>query len=222
MRSGLSDAVDYYEPKSIFNDDYVVLDQTKVPQNTIESIESKLIKVNRKLKKQFGGDKKQLEEKIKEEITADSNGNVSVDQLKEFVVNLCAQDMIDKKLSKRDVEGFLSAFCYNAYGATNINSISEMVFTKDDQITEKLAERKWANPPPSDCNKDFQRDAIDEKDSHNPRIRQLLNQIEDKVFCDGKVKMYQIFRKFDRDCDGYVTYDDFEKCLEHIQVPASK
>ena len=51
MRSGLSDAVDYYEPKSIFNDDYVVLDQTKVPQNTIESIESKLIKVNRKLKK---------------------------------------------------------------------------------------------------------------------------------------------------------------------------
>ena len=34
--------------------------------------------------------------------------------------------------------------------------------------------------------------------------------------------MYSIFRKFDKDCDGYVTYDDFEKCLQQIQVPASK
>ena len=30
-RSGLTDAVDYHEPKSIFDDDYVVLDQKKVP-----------------------------------------------------------------------------------------------------------------------------------------------------------------------------------------------
>ena len=130
--------------------------------------------------------------------------------------------MIDKKISKRDVEGFLSAFSYNAYGATNISQISEMIFTRDDLISDKLAERKWANPPPSDCNKDFQREGIDEKNSHNPRIRTLLNQIEDKVFCDGKVKMYNVFRKFDKDCDGYVTYEDFEKCMKQIQVPASR
>lgn len=44
---------------------------------------------------------------------------------------------------------------------------------------------------------------------HNEKIRGLLNQIEDKVFCHGKVKMYQLFKKFDKDCDGYVSYGDF-------------
>lgn len=55
---------------------------------------------------------------------------------------------------------------------------------------------------------------------HNPRIRQLINQIEDKVF-DGKVKLFQVFRKFDKDGDGYVSYDDFQKCLKSIKVQAS-
>jgi len=31
MRSGLTDAVGYVEPKSIFDDDYIVLDSKKVP-----------------------------------------------------------------------------------------------------------------------------------------------------------------------------------------------
>jgi hypothetical protein len=30
MRSGMTDALDYKEPKSIFEDDYIVLDQKKV------------------------------------------------------------------------------------------------------------------------------------------------------------------------------------------------
>lgn len=36
IKSGLTDAVAYNEPKGIFDDDYVVLDSKKVPQNTIE------------------------------------------------------------------------------------------------------------------------------------------------------------------------------------------
>jgi hypothetical protein len=31
MRSGFTDAVDYQEPKNIFDDDYIVLDSKKVP-----------------------------------------------------------------------------------------------------------------------------------------------------------------------------------------------
>jgi len=31
MRSGVTDAVDYQPPRSIFDDDYVVLDQSRVP-----------------------------------------------------------------------------------------------------------------------------------------------------------------------------------------------
>jgi Ca2+-binding EF-hand superfamily protein len=56
---------------------------------------------------------------------------------------------------------------------------------------------------------------------HNPRIRSLLNQMEDKVFA-GKVKLYNVFKKFDKDGDGYVSYEDFENCLKSIKVEASK
>ena len=49
----MTDAQDFKAPKSIFDDDYIVLDQKKVPQNTIEQIELMMIKVNRRIKKQF-------------------------------------------------------------------------------------------------------------------------------------------------------------------------
>jgi len=52
-RSGMTDAIDYQAPKGIFEDEYVVLDQKKVPQNMIESIEKRTIKINRRLKKSF-------------------------------------------------------------------------------------------------------------------------------------------------------------------------
>jgi len=47
---------------------------------------------------------------------------------------------------------------------------------------------------------------------HNARTRKLLNEIEDKVF-NGKTKLYNIFKKFDKDNDGYVSYKDFSDCL---------
>jgi len=52
--------------------------------------------------------------------------------LKDFVLSKCEKDIIDRNLTKRDVEGFLSAFNYNNYGATNVNDISKMIFTRDD------------------------------------------------------------------------------------------
>jgi len=39
-----------------------------------------------------------------------------------------------------------------------------------------------------------------------------MRQIEDKLF-DGKHKMYHVFKKFDKDGDGYVSYKDFENHL---------
>jgi hypothetical protein len=78
VKSGLTDAVGWQEPKSIFDDEYVVLDLKKVPQNTIEQIEKKMIKVNRMLKKQFP-EKALLEKKVLEQMSADGNQNISVD-----------------------------------------------------------------------------------------------------------------------------------------------
>ena len=88
-------------------------------------------------------------------------------------------------------------------------------------IPDKLAEVKRANAPPSDLSKNIDISGIDAQQPHNPRIRQLLNQMEDKVF-DGKVKLYHVFKKFDKDGDGYVSYEDFENCLKSIKVEASK
>lgn len=48
-----------------------------------------------------------------------------------------------------------------------------------------------------------------------------MNQMSEKVF-DGKVKLFQVFRKFDKDFDGYISYEDFGKCLEAIKMDVSK
>lgn len=101
-----------------------------MPQNTIEGIEKKLVKINRKLRKQFTLE--QFENKVKQEVKADENKNVTVDQLKDFVLSMIENDMIHQRITKKDVEGFLSAFNYNTYGSTNIDSIAKMVFTRDD------------------------------------------------------------------------------------------
>ena len=63
--------------------------------------------------------------------------------------------------------------------------------------------------------------AIDAKEVHNPHIKKLVNTMADKVF-DGKVKLFQVFRKFDKDYDGYISYEDFGKCLESIRMDVSK
>jgi hypothetical protein len=51
----------YQEPATLFDDDFIVLDQKKVPQNVIENIEKRLIKFNRKLKIKFGQSKEAFE-----------------------------------------------------------------------------------------------------------------------------------------------------------------
>jgi len=39
-----------------------------------------------------------------------------------------------------------------------------------------------------------------------------MRDVEDRIF-DGKHKMYQVYRKFDKDGDGFVSYKDFEEHL---------
>lgn len=136
----------------------------------IENIEKRTININRKMKKQFKT-KKDFEERVKAEIEADKNGNVSVDQLRDFVLNLCQDDLIQHNIAKKDVEGFLSAFCYNAYGAMNVGAISDLVFTRDDEIHQILAHKKRGNPPPAEVNQDFDKIDVTESDKHNAKIK---------------------------------------------------
>lgn len=65
------------------------------------------------------------------------------------------------------------------------------------------------NPPPADVNADMDLYEVSDEAIHNIRVKNVLKQIEEKVFL-GPVKMYQLFRNFDKDGDGFVSYTDFE------------
>jgi Ca2+-binding EF-hand superfamily protein len=117
--------------------------------------------------------------------------------------------MIAKHLTKKDVEGFLSAFIYNTYGSTNADSIAPLVFTEENYVSKKLNNRTRANPPPPDVNGDLDLYDVNNEDIHNSRVKEVLKNLEEKVF-SGPVKMFQVFRQFDKDGDGFVSYADFE------------
>ncbi|MFO0116916.1 MAG: hypothetical protein ACK521_04645 [bacterium] len=85
---------------------------------------------------------------------------------------------MDRKISKHDLEGFLSAFVYNKYGATNVEKIAPLVFERDaNSLSLKLASQVRANPPPEFVNEDigFAKPINIEGDNTNAkRIREIL------------------------------------------------
>lgn len=185
----------------------MVLDAQKIPPNTLEAVQTRMLRVNRRLQKIFTT-QENLDKAIKDQLIADKNGNVTVEQFKHFVLEQCKEEMLHKKLHKKDIEGFLSAFIYNAYGATNVNQIANLVFTEENYVAKKLNNRVRANPPPPEVNGELDQYDIKEEDIHTQRVQNVLQQIEQKVF-NGPVKMYQVFKQFDKDGDGYVSYADF-------------
>lgn len=120
---------------------------------------------------------------------ADKNGNISVDQLKTFVLTCCKDEMINKHLSKKDIEGFLSAFIYNQYGNTNVKEIVPIVFANENYISKKLQHRIRGNPPPPEVNGDLDLYEVTGDEIHNHEVERVLKQMEEKIF-DGPIKMY--------------------------------
>jgi hypothetical protein len=96
---------------------------------------------------------------------------------------------MQKKLSKADIEGFLSAMIYNAYGSTNASTIAPLIFTDENYVNKKLSTRQRPNPPPADVNADMDLYEVSDETIHNSRVKNVMRQIEEKVFL-GPVKMY--------------------------------
>lgn len=114
-----------------------------------------MIKVNRYLQDKFGS-AEALTSHLREHADKDKNGNLTVEEFKQFVKESCKQELIDRKIQKRDVEGFLSAFVYNKYGATNIDGIAPLVFEKDaNKLSLSIANKVRANPPPEFVNEEL-------------------------------------------------------------------
>lgn len=138
----------------------------------------------------------------------------------------CGEEVVKRKLTKKNLEGFLSSFKYSVHGTTNLNSIAPLVFEKDsNKVTLALTSQVRTNPPPQYVNQelgtaDTEGDISDESTAR--RLRGLLTQIEDSAFCSGKPRTYQIFKAFDVDGDGFVSYKDFEAHLVKNKIQASK
>ena len=56
---------------------------------------------------------------------------------------------------------------------------------------------------------------------HNIRVKSLAQEIENKVF-EGPLRQFQVFKKFDRDNDGFVSYSDFEEALFEMRIEADR
>lgn len=202
--------------------DYVILDSQHVPQNKLETIERQMVKVNRFMQDKFGT-LDNLNSKLKEFADSEKNGNINVDQFKDFLTSNLSKELAERRVTKRDLEGFMSAFVYNRYGATNINSIAPLVFEKDaNTLSLKLATVVRANPPPEFVNEDLGLTKPVSLDDNNQakRIRDLLQEIE-IVSYSGNPSTYSLFKAFDVDGDGFVSHKDFERHLKFIKINAS-
>jgi len=128
-------------------------------------------------------------------------------------VEQCSEDLIARKVSKQDVEGFLSAFTFNIHGATDITKVCPIIYESDpNKITLNLSTRVRANPPPALANEDLGTTVTSMQNidnDANKRLRNLLVQIENKVF-DSKPRFYAVFKQMDTDNDGFISYKDFE------------
>lgn len=111
--------------------------------------------------------------------------------------------MVHRDIGKKDIEAFLSAFNYNAYGATNIDNVAKIVFTNDNYVSKELARKTRANPPPDAVNTemlesirsvevdDLSKSSKTEANSPNKqpidykKAAAVLKEIENKVFIGG-------------------------------------
>ena len=87
------------EVKNVFTDDYTVVNSKQVPQNQVEIIEKKLVKLNRILKSKFAN-KEAFQKSLTEKAGADENGNLNVDDFKSYIVDQCREELISRQVTK--------------------------------------------------------------------------------------------------------------------------
>ena len=164
---------------------------------------------------------------LRDKIDVDKNGNIDVEEMKAMIADTCSKEVEKRRLSKQDLAGFLSSFKYNVHGATDITSIAPLVFERDtNKLALALSCNKRTNPPPVNVNEELgitegQDMSIGDEPTAR-RLRGILTKIEDAAFSSGKPRAFEIFRAFDSDGDGFVSYKDFESHLLKNKIFASK
>ena len=112
--------------------------------------------MNRFLQEKFKS-QASFEKYLREKIDADKNGNISVDEMKNMISETCDEEVTKRRLTKKDLEGFLSSFKYNVHGATDITTIAPLVFERDaNKLALALSCNKRTNPPPATINAELE------------------------------------------------------------------
>ena len=136
------------------------------------------------------------------ETPPDKLGTISVEQLKDFMLRHCAEEITSQRIQKGDIEGFLSGFSYNKYGMTQLAGVGNLVYGDPSKHTEHFHKLQRTMPPPEAVNanlKEFEPTA--EGEIHTRGAKALMDKLIEKCFTVPK-KMYDIFKGFDVDNDG--------------------
>ena len=185
---------------------YTVLDGQKVPVNTLESIQVKARKLKRLLRSRF-----QNEAALKEELTRVGEGaGISLAKLKNFMNYEATKESTSDTVTKRDIEGFLSAFQYNTDGNADVHAVAKSIFSEeysDDTLTRKTRAMPPAKPRVGESTP-----------APKERLRTLLTDLENKLFVQRNEQAFSAFKMFDADGDGYVSHEDFERGLQNLGV----
>jgi Ca2+-binding EF-hand superfamily protein len=199
-----------------------IFDIQKVPSHQLERIFTKTLKVTRILQAKFKTSES-LATDLKGKVNADINGNIKSKDFEDYLLNTCKEELKKRKLSRRDLEGFLSSFVYSVHKTTDVNAVAPLVFSDDTQISAKIHSLQRALPPP--MNVAQSQDSKSVSELSNPvsqiRIREVIIELQEKSFEDKKY-LYQVFRDYDRDGDGYISHDDIKKQFKNLHVKATE
>jgi len=192
-----------------------ILDVQKIPENKMELVIDRTLKVARYLQSKYKS-KAVFDKELKQNVKADSYGNVSAQALEQYFIEICKEELTKHLLNRGDLEGFLSSFVYNKHKMTNINDITPQVFRNNTDIITNMYTVQRPGPPPDNLARNFLQD-IEDREVSDKRMREIVEEIQDKTF-RNKQYHYTIFKEYDHDSDGYVSYNDMKKHLNKLRV----
>ena len=185
-------------------DEFVVLDGRSVPVNKLEAIQTRARRIKRVLRDRF-----KSEESLYRALFASGGKDITVANLKTFLCDEAAIDPMES-IGKEDIEAFLSAVQYSAYGRADIKSIARNVFIEEYR-DDSLTRRTRPLPPARPAIPSTQAMALS-------RREELLNELGVKLYAQRCAQAFQAFRFFDRDGDGYVSREDFKSGLQRLNI----
>ena len=141
---------------------------------------------------------------------ADTRGTVTAAQLRKAISKACGEEFTKHThdWQTRHIEAFLSSYVYNDFGHTDASNITDQVY---GSISDHIGVPR-PKPPPSLVDKE-----LPQPESNMSKVKKLSERLVTKIFTDRK-SQYTIFKSFDTDGDGYVSYNDFIKRVERLEI----